>query len=87
LHAEGRLGLPIGVGRTDGCRGIVTMRVMTETRLLRTRRGRVGPGCRFQFSTRRTPRRLGAPWVTIRFNGNSVLLPELAGPAPPVIRP
>lgn len=92
LIAAGRLGLPIGVGRTDGCRGTVTMRVMAKDRLVRTARGRVGRGCGFNFSTRRTPPRLGAPIVTIQFNGNSVLLPRLDGPeravlAPPVVRP
>jgi glycerophosphoryl diester phosphodiesterase len=92
LHAAGMLGLPIGVGRTDGCRGTVTMRVMTDQRVVRTSRGRVGPGCRFEFSTRRTPPRLGAPLVTIRFDGNSVLLPRLDGPeratlAPPRVAP
>lgn len=81
LHAEGRLGLPIGVGRTDGCRGTVTMRVVTEERVVRTGRGRVGPGCRFHFSVRRPPPRLGNPLVTIRFNGNGVLLPRLDGPS------
>jgi len=81
LHAVGVLGLPIGVGRTDGCRGTVTMRVMTARRVLRTARGRVGPGCRFDFSVRRPPPRLAAfPLVTLRFDGNDVLLPRLAGP-------
>ena len=92
LIAAGTLGLPIGVGRTDGCRGTVTMRVMPKDRLVRTARGRVGPGCRFRFSTPRTPPRQGAPLVTIRFNGNGVLLPQLDGPeraalAPPRVRP
>ncbi len=82
LHATGTLVLPKGVGRTDGCRGTVTMRVLSEGRAVRTSRGRVGPGCRFHFSVLRTPPRLGAPLVTIRFNGNSVLLPRLDGPEP-----
>jgi glycerophosphoryl diester phosphodiesterase len=77
LHAVGVLGLPTGVGRADGCRGTVTMRALRSTRVLRTRRGRVGLGCRFNFSMRRPP---GRPLVTIRFNGNDVLLPRLDGP-------
>jgi glycerophosphoryl diester phosphodiesterase len=80
VHAVGVLGLPPGVGRTDGCRGTVTIRVISPTRVLRTGRGRVGPECRFQFSVRRPPRRLGRPLVTIRFNGNDVVLPRLDGP-------
>lgn len=81
LQAGGTLELPIGVGRTDGCRGTVTVRVMGPTRrvLLRAR-GRVRPDCRFHFSVRR-PRRLpGSAVVTVRFNGNEVLLPRLSGP-------
>ena len=83
VHAVGLLGVPIGVGRTDGCRGTVTMRVIGPTRVLRTGRGRVGVDCRFQFSVRRPPRRLGRTLVTIRFNGNNVLLPRLDGPERP----
>jgi len=79
LHALGVLGLPTGIGRTDGCRGTVTMRVMTRTRVLPTGRGRVGLACRFNFSVRR-PARLRRPLVAIRFNGNNVLLPRLDGP-------
>jgi glycerophosphoryl diester phosphodiesterase len=36
--------------------------------------------CEFFFSTRRTPASRGAPTVTIRFNGNAHLLPQLDGP-------
>lgn len=36
-------------------------------------RGRVLAGCEFRFSTGRTPARIGAPLVTIRFGGNTVL--------------
>jgi glycerophosphoryl diester phosphodiesterase len=77
LYAMGVLGLPSGVGRADGCRGTVTMRVLGATRVLGTKRGRVGLSCRFQFSMRRPSR---SPLVTIRFDGNSVLLPRLKEP-------
>jgi glycerophosphoryl diester phosphodiesterase len=80
LRAGGMLGLPIGVGRTDGCRGTVTMRVMNARRVLRTRRGRVGPGCRFHVTMRRPGPPEARLLVTIRFNGNNVLLPRLVGP-------
>jgi glycerophosphoryl diester phosphodiesterase len=93
LVALGHLRLPAGVPAHRGCRGRVTMRVMTpDARLLKTVRGRVLAGCEFRFSTRRTPPRMGAPLVTIRFAGNRVLLPRLDGPeraglAPPVLTP
>jgi hypothetical protein len=69
------------------------MRVMNPGgRLLRTVRGRVLAGCAFRFSTRRTPPRMGAPVVTIRFEGNGALLPRVDGPeraslTPPVVTP
>jgi hypothetical protein len=64
------------------------MRVMTPgARLLKTVRGRVLAGCEFRFSTARTPKRLGAPLVTIRFEGNAVLLPRLDGPERAAPRP
>jgi hypothetical protein len=43
--------------------------------------------CEFFFSTRRTPARLGTPIVTIRFNGNAHLLPQLDGPEPAKLKP
>jgi hypothetical protein len=39
----------------------------------------MGLACRFNFSVRR-PARLRRSLVTIRFNGNNVLLPRLDGP-------
>ena len=50
-------------------------------------RGRLNRNCEFQFGTRRTPRRLGAPLVTIRFNGNARLLSRLVGPQRAGLRP
>ena len=81
LFAKGHMRIPAGVPAGRGCRGRVTMRVMTpQGRLLRKVRGRVLAGCEFSFSTRRTPKRMGAPLVTILFEGNAVLLPRLDGP-------
>jgi glycerophosphoryl diester phosphodiesterase len=92
LVATGDLLTPKGVTARQGCRGTVTMRVMIGRRPARSVRGRLNRNCEFRFSTRRTPPRLGPPTVTIRFNGNSRLLPRLVGPVvaqlkPPVFTP
>jgi glycerophosphoryl diester phosphodiesterase len=93
LVALGHMRLPARVPPRKGCRGKVTMRVMnSDGRVLKTVRGRVLAGCEFRFSTRRTPPRMGPPLVTVRFEGNTVLLPRLDGPeraglAPPVLTP
>jgi glycerophosphoryl diester phosphodiesterase len=80
LIATGDLLTPRGVSARQGCRGTITMRVMIGNRPTRSVRGRLNRNCEFQFGTRRTPPRLGAPTVTIRFNGNGRLLPRLVGP-------
>jgi glycerophosphoryl diester phosphodiesterase len=92
LVATGDLLTPRGVTARQGCRGRVTMRVMIGNRPTRSVRGRLNRNCEFRFGTRRTPARLGAPVVTIRFDGNAHLLPQLVGPKraglkPPVFRP
>jgi glycerophosphoryl diester phosphodiesterase len=92
LVATGDLLTPRGVTARQGCRGRVTMRVMIGNRPTRSVRGRLNRNCEFRFGTRRTPARLGAPVVTIRFDGNAHLLPRLVGPKraglqPPVFRP
>ena len=88
LVALGHMRLPTGVPARKGCRGPVSMRVLTPAaRLLRTVRGRVLAGCEFRFSTARTPKRMGAPLVTIRFEGNTVLLPRLDGPERAALKP
>jgi len=92
LVATGDVLTPRGVSARQGCRGTVTMRVMLEGRPTRSVRGRLNRNCEFRFSTRRTPPRLGAPTVTVRFDGNAHLLPQLEGPfqadlKPPVFRP
>ncbi len=92
LIATGDLLTPRGVSARQGCRGTVTMRVMIGDRPTRSVRGRLNRNCEFRFGTRRTPPRLGAPTVTIRFDGNARVLPQLDGPeraglAPPVFRP
>jgi len=88
LVALGHMRLPAGVPARRGCRGRVTMRVMTPgARLLKTVRGRVLAGCEFRFSTARTSKSIGPPLVTIRFEGNTVLLPRLDGPERAAPRP
>jgi hypothetical protein len=92
LVATGDLLTPRGVTARQGCRGTVTMRVMIGDRRTRSVRGRLNRNCEFRLGTRRTPARLGAPLVTIRFDGNKKLLPQLAGPVragltPPVFNP
>ena len=92
LIATGDLLTPRGVSARQGCRGAVTMRVMIGSRPTRSVRGRLNRNCEFRFGTRRTPPRLGAPLVTIRFDGNAHLLPRLVGPKraglkPPVFNP
>ena len=79
FEATGRLVPERGVSRRAGCRGTVTVRVMDSLRQLGRRAVRLRPDCRFRavaaLSTsaeRRT--------ITIRFSGNRVLLPRLAGP-------
>ena len=92
LIATGDLLTPRGVTARQGCRGTVTMRVMAGDRPARSVSGRLNRNCEFLFGTHRPPARLGRPSVTIRFNGNSRLLPRLVGPnrarsAPPSFNP
>ena len=89
--ATGDLLTPRGVPARRGCRGTILMRIMIRKRV-RLARGRLNRNCEFLFGTRRTPPRLGAPLVTILFEGNARLLPRLARPrraalAPPVFNP
>ena len=92
LIATGDLLTPRGVSARQGCRGTVTMRVMIGSRPTRLARGRLNRNCEFRFGTHRTPPRLGPPLVTVRFDGNARLLPQLVGPTraglqPPVFTP
>ena len=92
LIATGDLLTPRGVSAKQGCRGQITMRVMIGSRPTRSVRGRLNRNCEFRFGTKRTPPRLGAPTVTIRFDGNAHMLPRLIGPKrarlnPPVFTP
>ena len=92
LIATGDLLTPRGVTARQGCRGTVTMRIMIGNRPTRRSRGRLNRNCAFRFATLRTPPRLGAPLVTIRFDGNAKLLPTLLGPVraqltPPTFNP
>src|SRR5215210_933184 len=88
LFALGHMRLPARVPARRGCRGRVTMRVMNpDGRLLKTAHGRVLAGCDFLLRTRRTPPRIGPPLVTVRFEGNGVLLPRLDGPEAAALKP
>ena len=50
LFAEGHMRIPSSVPASRGCRGRVTMRVMTpKGRVVKTVRGRVLAGCEFRF--------------------------------------
>jgi glycerophosphoryl diester phosphodiesterase len=87
LVATGDLLTPRGVSAHPGCRGTLTMRALIGSRVVRTARGRLNRNCEFRFSSRRTPPPLGSPMVTIRFNGNARVLPELEGPERVAPRP
>lgn len=87
LIATGDLLTPRGVSARQGCRGTVTLRVTIGSRPTRSVQGRLNRNCEFRFATRRTPPRLGAPEVTIRFNGNAHVLPQLVGPEPAALKP
>ena len=79
LVARGAVVLPGGVSRRRACRGSVSVRVMDSRRVLGRKTVRLRRNCRFRVvgavsssARRRT--------ITIRFSGNGVLLPRVAGP-------
>jgi hypothetical protein len=55
------------------------MRIMAGTRT-RLAEGRLSRNSDARFGTKRTPARLGRPLVTVLFEGNARVLPELEGP-------
>jgi glycerophosphoryl diester phosphodiesterase len=91
LFATGDLLPPRGVTARQGCRGTILMRIMIARRV-RLARGRLNRNCEFRFGTLRTPPRLGAPLISVLFEGNRRVLPELEGPerarlVPPTFNP
>ena len=80
LMATGDLLTPRGVSARRGCRGTLTVRVLKGDRVVRTTRGRLNRNCEFFVRAGHRPARLGSTRVTVRFNGNARVLPELEGP-------
>jgi glycerophosphoryl diester phosphodiesterase len=70
---------PRGVSARQTCRGKLLMRIMAGGRT-RLAEGRLSRNCEARFGTKRTPARLGPPLVTVLFEGNARVLPELEGP-------
>jgi glycerophosphoryl diester phosphodiesterase len=81
LIATGDLLTPRGVSARQGCRGTVTVRLLNANyRVTRTVGGRLNRNCEFFFRAGPRPARLARGSVTVRFNGNARVLPELEGP-------
>ena len=79
FRATGKLLRPRGVSRRSGCRGTVTVRVVGPKGTLGTRTVRLRRDCRFRAAGTLTVATM--QWaITIRFNGNRVLLPRLVCP-------
>jgi glycerophosphoryl diester phosphodiesterase len=79
FQATGKLLRPRGVSRRAGCRGTVTVRVVNSRRVLGTRTVRLRRSCRFKAAGALSTATMN--WaITIRFNGNRVLLQRLVGP-------
>ena len=81
LIATGDLLTPRGVSARKGCRGTLTVRLLNANyRVIRTVGGRLNRNCEYFFRAGRRPARLATTSVTVRFNGNARVLPELEGP-------
>jgi hypothetical protein len=80
LIATGDLLTPRGVSARPGCRGTVTVRLLGGSRVLRTARGRLNRNCEYFFGAGRKPAGLASTRATVRFNGNTRVLPALKGP-------
>jgi glycerophosphoryl diester phosphodiesterase len=78
---------PRGVSARQSCRGSLLMRVMLPGRHTREVRRKLNRNCEARFGIRRTPPRLGPPTVTVMFEGNRRVLPELDGPKVPLLTP
>ncbi|MDP9385203.1 MAG: tannase/feruloyl esterase family alpha/beta hydrolase [Actinomycetota bacterium] len=76
FRTTGRLSLPQGTSRAQGCRGLVTVQVKAGRRTVSTRRARLRPDCTFRSSVSFAAlRRLGRGRLkfTARFQGNGAL--------------
>jgi len=80
LIATGDLLTPRGVPARQGCRGRLTVRVLSGDRVVRVVRGRLNRNCEFFFDAGPKRRRLASARVTVRFEGNARVLPSLEGP-------
>jgi glycerophosphoryl diester phosphodiesterase len=78
---------PRGVSARQSCRGKLLMRIMIATKRTRVVHGKLNRNCEARFGARRTPPRLGPPTVTVLFEGNSKVLPELDGPKRAQLKP
>ncbi|MFL5869000.1 MAG: hypothetical protein ACJ766_18000, partial [Thermoleophilaceae bacterium] len=76
FRTSGRIVLPGGIARPDGCRGRVTIRATRGRRTLARKRARVRSNCHFRVRWRL--RRTGRVRVRVRFGGNSLLQPRRA---------
>jgi glycerophosphoryl diester phosphodiesterase len=79
FEARGVLVLPRGVSRRRACRGPVSVRVVDSRRLVGRRLVRLRRDCRFRAAGALSSS-VGQRTITIRFGGNRILLPRLAGP-------
>jgi glycerophosphoryl diester phosphodiesterase len=78
IEAGGRLVLPRGVSKRKGCKGKVTLRVLSAKWAPRERSARLGTDCTYHLAVA-VPRSASVK-VTIGFGGNDILLPRLNGP-------
>jgi len=78
---------PRGVSARQSCRGKLTMRIMIGNQRTRVVHGKLNRNCEARFGARRTPPWLGPPTVTVLFEGNSRVLPELEGPKKALLKP
>jgi dienelactone hydrolase len=78
FRTRGRLVLPDGLAREDGCKGRVTIRITRGHRTLSRKRARVRRNCRFSSRARIRRRRGARLRVRIRFGGNKLVEPRRA---------
>jgi len=81
FRIRGRVKLPSGVRKADGCRGEVRVRIKRKgrSRTVTRARAKVRRSCRFSRRVRLGGRRLGRRGTlrfTVRFRGNALLLPK-----------
>ena len=73
---------PRGVSARQSCRGSLLMRVVTERGRTQSVRRKLSRNCDARFGVRRPPARRGQVFVTVLFEGNARVLPELDGRRP-----